>query len=285
MSDGGAALGGQVAVVTGASSGLGREIAIALGTAGARVAVMARSADQLEETAALVEKEGGCAVAEVVDVADRSAVERAFGRVEERLGPVDLLVNNAGVAGPLGPFWELDEDEWWAAMEVNLRGAVRCLAAVLPGMVARRSGRVVNVGSNAGIHRWPNLSAYSVSKSALIKLTENLAIEAKKHRVRLFAIDPGMLRVGMTAALLDAEIPPGHPAAVTAEWFRQQLAAGREVPLARGAELVVALAEGRADALSGCYLTVYDDLERLVGQAATIRRRDLRTLRLGEPIV
>ena len=276
------ALGGQVAVVTGASSGLGREIAIALAAAGASVGVVARSEALLKETVVLIEEAGGCAVAEVIDVTDRCAVEHGLARIQAELGPVDVLVNNAGVAGPLGPFWELDPDEWWAALEVNLRGAVHCLAHLLPDMVARRSGRVVNVSSNAGIHRWPNLSAYSVSKSALIKLTENLAIESKKHRVRLFAIDPGMLRVGMTAALLDADIPAGHPAAVTAEWFRQQLEAGKEVPLARGADLVVELAAGRADALSGCYLTVYDDLEELVPQAATIRRRNLRTLRLGE---
>jgi NAD(P)-dependent dehydrogenase (short-subunit alcohol dehydrogenase family) len=116
----------------------------------------------------------------------------------------------------------------------------------------------------------------------MIKLTENLAVETKKHRVKLFAIDPGMIRVGMTRALLEQEIPPDHPAALIANWFRQEMAAGREVPLARGAALVGFLASGRADALSGCYLTVYDDVESLVEEAPSIRRGELYTLRLRE---
>jgi NAD(P)-dependent dehydrogenase (short-subunit alcohol dehydrogenase family) len=274
---------GQVALVTGGSSGLGREISLYLAEAGASVAVMARTTDQVGETVALIEAAGGRAVAAIADVSDQGAVYTGIETVEQELGPVDLLVNNAGVSGPVAPFWEADPAEWWSAVEVNLRGTSLCCSAVLPGMVARKSGRIVNVSSNAGIYRWPYLSAYATSKAAVIKLTENLAVETKKHRVKLFAIDPGMLRVGMTKALLEADIPPDHPAALIASWFRQQLESGREMPLARGAELVGFLASGRADALSGCYLTVYDDVDALVEQAPSIKRGELYTLRLREP--
>lgn len=277
-------LAGQVALVTGGSSGLGREISLYLAEVGASVAVMARSIDQVAETVALIQAVGGHAVAAIADVSDPAAVAGAIDTVQRELGPVDLLVNNAGVSGPVAPFWEADPAEWWSAVEVNLRGTALCCSAVLPGMVARKRGRIVNVTSNAGIYRWPYLSAYAISKAAVIKLTENLAVETKKHRVKLFAIDPGMLRVGMTAALLDREdIPPEHPAALIASWFRQQMESGREMPLARGAELVGFLASGQADALSGCYLTVYDDIEALVEQAPSIRRGELYTLRLREP--
>jgi NAD(P)-dependent dehydrogenase (short-subunit alcohol dehydrogenase family) len=273
---------GQVALVTGGSSGLGREISLRLAALGASVGVMARTEDQVEETVAEIARAGGRAVPAIADVSDRDAVRTGVEIVERELGPVDLLVNNAGISGPVAPFWEADPDDWWSAVEVNLRGAALCSSAVLSGMVARKSGRIVNMASNAGIYRWPYLSAYAVSKAAMIKLTENLAVETKKHGIKLFAIDPGMIRVGMTRALLEQEIPPDHPAAIIASWFRQEMAAGREVPLARGAELVAFLASGRADALSGCYLTVYDDLEALVEQAPSIRRGELYTLRLRE---
>jgi NAD(P)-dependent dehydrogenase (short-subunit alcohol dehydrogenase family) len=275
-------LAGQVALVTGGSSGLGREISLRLAAAGASVGVMARSEDQVDKTVAEIASAGGRALSAIADVSDRGAVEKAVEAVERELGPVDLLVNNAGISGPVAPFWEADPDDWWSAVEVNLRGAALCSSAVLSGMVARKSGRIVNMASNAGVYRWPYLSAYAVSKAGMIKLTENLAVETKKHRVKLFAIDPGMIRVGMTRALLEQEIPPGHPAEIIASWFRQEMAGGREVPLARGAELVALLASGRADALSGCYLTVYDDIEALVEQAPSIKRAELYTLRLRE---
>lgn len=275
----------QIAFVTGASSGLGREVAVKLAAEGASVVVVARSREGLEQTAALVEEAGGDALAATVDVTDRAAVEQAVADAEAALGPIDLLVNNAGSPGPVAAFWEADPDEWWAAVEVNLHGTAYCSRAVLPGMVKRRRGRIVNVTSNAGVHRWPYLSAYATSKAAVVKLTENLAVETKKHGVRLFAIDPGMLRVGMTSDLLEREdIPPEHPAALVAAWFAGELERGREVSLARAAELIAALAAGGADALSGCYLTVYDDLEALIREAPTIRRNELHLLRVRESL-
>lgn len=275
-------LGGQVAVVTGGGSGLGREIARQLAAAGAGVAVIARSEDQLAETVALIEDAGGRALAAVADVTDRAAVEEAVENIGQHLGPINLLVNNAGKAGPVAPLWEADPDKWWSAVETNFRGAFLCCWAVLPGMIERKAGRIVNVTSNAGIYRWPYLSAYAISKAAVIKLTENLAVETKKHGVKVFSINPGMLRVGMTASLLAAPVPPESPVGLVASWFRQEMSDGREVPLERGAELITLVASGRVDALSGRYFSVYDDMEDLIGRAASIRRGDLYTLRLRE---
>ncbi len=275
-------LAGQVALVTGGGGGLGREIALQLAAAGAGVAVVARSPDQLEETVALVEAAGGRAVAAPADVTDFAAVEAVVGNIEQSLGPIDFLVNNAGVSGPVAPLWESDPEQWWRAVETNLRGAFLCCRAVLPGLVARKQGRIVNVTSNAGIYRWPYLSAYAISKAAVIKLTENLAVETKKHGVKVFSINPGMLRAGMTASLLAAPVPPESPVGIVASWFRQEMDAGREVPLERGAALITRVAAGHADALAGRYFSVYDDLDELVARATTIRRDDLYTLRLRE---
>jgi len=275
-------LAGRVALVTGGACGLGREIALQLAAAGAGVAVVARSPDQLEETVALVEAAGGRAVAAPADVTDFAAVEAVVGNIEQSLGPIDFLVNNAGVSGPVAPLWESDPEQWWRAVETNLRGAFLCCRAVLPGLVARKQGRIVNVTSNAGIYRWPYLSAYAISKAAVIKLTENLAVETKKHGVKVFSINPGMLRAGMTASLLAAPVPPESPVGIVASWFRQEMDAGREVPLERGAALITRVAAGHADALAGRYFSVYDDLDELVARATTIRRDDLYTLRLRE---
>ena len=275
-------LGEQVTLVTGGGRGIGRAIAQALATAGAAVAVMARTADEVAETAALIDATGGRAVAVTADVTDRQAVERAVATIERQLGPVDVLVNNAGVGGPIGPLWGVDPEEWWRTIEINLRGVFLCSRTVLPGMVARQRGRIINVASQAGVHRWPQVSAYAIAKAAVIKCTENLAAETKRAGVTVFAIHPGVVMVGPTAALLQAEAAAGSAEARVAAWFRQQIASGREVSVERAAALVTVLASGRADALSGRYLTVYDDIDALIARAEEIQRQDLYTLKLRE---
>ena len=100
-------------------------------------------------------------------------------------------MNNAGVGGPFDYSWEADADSWWRTLEVNVRGTYLCSRAVLPGMIRRGGGRIINIASHAGVFRWPTASAYSVSKAAVIKLTENLAVEVKRHNVSVFAFHPG----------------------------------------------------------------------------------------------
>jgi NAD(P)-dependent dehydrogenase (short-subunit alcohol dehydrogenase family) len=277
-------LGGRVAMVTGAGRGIGRVFAQALASAGARVAVAARSADQLGETVALIAASGGEAYAAPLDVVDRDEVDAAVRGVEVELGPVDLLVNNAGVWGPLGPMWEIDSDEWWQAISVNLRGCFLCSRAVLPGMVSRRRGRIINIGSHAGVFRWPNASAYAISKAAMIKLTENLAAETRKFGVAVFTLNPGIVTIGLTDQAMAMADLPDSPATRAAAWIRAEVAEGRAVPPERSADLLVALASGRADALSGRYLTVHDDLDAYIARAEEIERDDLYTLRLREHV-
>jgi NAD(P)-dependent dehydrogenase (short-subunit alcohol dehydrogenase family) len=220
-----------------------------------------------------------------MDVTDREAVERAVAVVERELGPIDVLVNNAGVWGPIAPVWEVDPEEWWRAMEVNVRGSFLCSRAVLAGMVARRRGRIVNIASHAGVHRWPTVSAYAISKAAIIKLTENLAAEAKRFGVSVFTVHPGLVTTGLTddAVALARRVDPASHQGRAAAWVLDEVAAGRAVAPEIGAQLVVALAAGRADALSGRYVTVHDDLGAMLERIEAIQRDDLYTLRLRTP--
>src|SRR5215831_15704847 len=144
-------LGGQVAIVTGGGRGLGRVFARSLAAAGAAVALVARSESQLAETAAEIGEAGGTALSFTADVADYTAAGRIVDQIERQLGPVNLLINNAGVATAIGPAWETEPRDWWRCFEVNLLGPYLFARAVLPGMIALGRGRIINVASGAGL--------------------------------------------------------------------------------------------------------------------------------------
>ena len=265
----------QVALVTGGGRGLGRAFAHALAVAGAAVAVTARSSDQLTETVAAITANGGRALAISADATDRQAVAQLMQMVEQQLGGVDLLVNNAGIVSPLGPLWEIDPDEWWRTMEVNVRSALLCAHAVLPSMLRRSQGRIINVASAAGKQPIPFGSAYVTSKAALIRLTDTLASETSANGIRIFAIHPGNVRTAMAEYLLES--PLGKQ---WVPWFQAIFDEGHDTPIEDAVQLVLRLAAGHADALSGCYIEVEDDLDTLVQRAAEITADDLYALRV-----
>ena len=268
-----ARLDGTVSVITGGGRGIGRVLARALADAGAAVGLIARSADELAQTVWLVTDADGTAAAACADVTDGHAVAEAIDALRRQLGPADLLVNNAGVSGPFGDVWQVDAGDWWRAVEINLRGAFLCSQAVLPCMTARGAGRIVNITSQAGVFRWPQVSAYSVSKAAVIKFTENLAAEAGRSGVRAFSVHPGLTPIGLTERALADAAPAGSAEARMYAWVRQELAAGRGAEPALVARLVIRLATGDADRLSGCHLSVHDDLDAILACGPDVRDR------------
>jgi NAD(P)-dependent dehydrogenase (short-subunit alcohol dehydrogenase family) len=256
---------GQTAVVTGGGRGIGRAIAQALARAGARIAVTARSRDQLDETVALITAQGHPCAAFTMDVTDPKRVKEGMAAITAHFGPVDLLVNNAGIGGRRVLPWEVNADDWWRTIEVNLRGAFLCSHAVLPTMVERRQGRIINIGSNAGIRPAPMASEYSVSKAAMLRLTDCLAEAVRDHNVQVFAISPGLVLTDMTRHRQNS--PDYPPSAWT--------------PIERAGEVCVFLASGQADQLTGRYIHVREDDEHdLVQRADEIVEQDLYTLRL-----
>jgi NAD(P)-dependent dehydrogenase (short-subunit alcohol dehydrogenase family) len=267
---------GQVALVTGGGQGLGRAFAIALAKAGAQVAVTARTAAPLAETVETVERAGGRALAVPGDVAEREAVAHVVSTVESQLGPVDILVSNAGDPGPLGYDWEVDPEEWWRTFEVNVRGAFLYARAVLAGMVTRQRGRIVNVSSGAGFNRLPQMGAYCATKAALTQWTKILAEDTRAHRIAVFAFHPGVVRTPMLAHLTTS---PDVPKEV-GDRFRALLSQGKDTPIERCAEMLPFLVSGRADALSGRFIRAQDSEEELVRRVEEIRRDDLHTVTL-----
>src|SRR5665213_4015287 len=190
----------RLAVVTGASRGIGRALTERLTSAGQTVAAIARSATDLDHVAAATG-----AVPFTLDVSDPAAVKDVFARILAELGVPDLLVNNAAISGGSGLTWEVHEQDWWRVFEINVRGTYLCTRAVLPAMMARGSGRIINLSSGAatfpvGLDNEGQLtSAYMASKAAMNRFTEAVAGECFSAGVRVFSISPGMVKTDMTA--------------------------------------------------------------------------------------
>jgi NAD(P)-dependent dehydrogenase (short-subunit alcohol dehydrogenase family) len=247
-------LDGQVALVTGGGRGIGANIARELAAAGAKVAVSARTAEQVEEVAREI---GGLAV--VADVTKRGDVEAMIAKVESELGPIDLLVANAGIGTGGGSTWEVDPEEWWRVLEVNMLGVHLSCRSVIPGMLERGQGRIVITGSGASYLPGSTSTAYPASKAAACRYGETLANELR-GRIPVFVISPGLVQTDMTSGFGD-DMP----------WTPPELAPA----------LVHVLASGRADALAGRYLHAeHDDIEDLIVRADEIEREDLNAIRL-----
>ncbi|HUZ78175.1 MAG TPA: SDR family oxidoreductase [Chloroflexota bacterium] len=267
-------LAGKVAIVTGGGRGLGRAYVEGLAAAGARVAVADMLERELKDTAAAVRAAGSELSTFALDVTQRSAVEDMVQDVERRLGPVDLLVNNAGIARAIGPIWQIDPDDWWREVAVNLYGEFLFARTVLPSMLTRRAGRIINVASTAGKRvAGTNMSAYGLSKAAVIRLTDQLAAETADHGIKVFAIHPG----GVVTHMMDwlfTDLGRWMPA------MKATVESGNVVGTEVATALVLRLASGEADALSGCYIEATSNLDELIARAPEIRERQLHVLKL-----
>ena len=247
-------LDGQIALVTGGGRGIGVGIARELAAAGARVAVAARSEDQVQSVA---DEIGGVALR--VDVSDRDSVERMVADTERELGPIDLLVANAGISLSESAAWDVDLDEWWRIFEVNVLGVYLCCRAAIPRFLERGRGRIVITASGAAYLPGSRQTAYSASKAAVYRFGETLAAQLE-GRVPVFAFSPGLVRTEMTESFGD-NVP----------WTPPELAP----------RLVRVLASGRADALAGRYIHAeHDDIEQLIARADAIVADDLNAIRL-----
>jgi len=274
-------LNGRSAIITGASRGLGRAIAEAYVRAGASVLLAARSAELLNEVAcelALLASQPGQQVdamrCDVTDPGDCAALVR---RASELFGDVTILVNNAGVYGPMGLIEEVDWNHWVQAVTINLFGTVLMCRAVIPLMRTCGYGKIINLSGGGATAPLPRISAYAASKAAVVRLTETFAEELRDAHVDVNAIAPGALNT----RLLDEVIAAG-PEKVGAQFYARSLKQQQEggTPLEKGASLAVFLGSAASDGITGRLISaVWDKWAELPGHRDELAGSDIYTLR------
>ena len=198
-----------MALITGASSGIGEAVARALAERGTRVALVARRRERLEALAEEIRRSGGEAMVQAADVTDRTAIAKAAAAVREEWGGVRILVNNAGIM-PLSPMAQLRVEDWERMVDVNVKGVLFGIAAVLPDMLAEGDGHIVNVGSLAGRRPFPGGAVYSATKFAVRSLTWGMQLELSAARgIRVTDVQPGVVDTELTDHIPDPELRVG----------------------------------------------------------------------------
>ena len=274
-------LDGQVAVVTGAGRGIGRAIAMAYAREGARLALAARSEPELEETVAAVSELDAEAIAVRTDVTSQIGTERLARRVVERFGRIDLLVNNAGISGPVGPLQDNDITEWVDTINVNLTGTFLVCRAIVPVMLEQGGGKIINLSGAGVANAWSNMSAYCSSKAAVVRLTEVLAQELEGKGITVNALGPGSVHTSMWEKMTEQAADAG------AEFIHelgQRVLSGGGASIDDCAELAVWLASGESGNLTGRIISAAaDDFRGMSPLIPEIMEGDAYTLRVMKP--
>jgi NAD(P)-dependent dehydrogenase (short-subunit alcohol dehydrogenase family) len=241
-------LAGKVAIVTGASRGIGAAAALALGEAGASVVLAARTVAQTEANARQINAAGGKAEAIACDVSDYAACQSLVQETTQRFGPPDVLVNNAGVIEPISMVGEADPAEWARSIQINLIGAYFAIRAVLPGMIERGKGSIINVSSGAAHRPLEGWSAYCTGKAGLAMLTRSIDLEHRAAGIRAFGFQPGTTDTDMQVTIRASGIN------TISRIPREQL-----TPVAHPARAIVYLCTPEADDLAGNEFSLRDD--------------------------
>jgi len=270
----------RVALITGANQGLGLEIAKKYIEAGAQVSLCARNGDLLERASQQLRailQPGEEIFVQTADVSKAPDVENMVAATVEKFGRVDILVNNAGVYGPKGAIDDVDWQEWVNAIEINLYGSILMCRAVLPHFKAMRRGKIVQLSGGGATNPLPRISAYAVSKAAVIRFVETLAEEVREHHIDVNAIAPGALNTRMLAEVLEAG--PEKVGQAFYERSIKQLETGG-APLDKGAELAVFLGSFRSDGITGKLISaVWDPWPSLPDHLDDLGGTDIYTLR------
>jgi NAD(P)-dependent dehydrogenase (short-subunit alcohol dehydrogenase family) len=271
---------GRAAIVTGASEGLGREIARACVAAGASVLICAREAERLQQVLADLGAMAGpeqTVVAEPADVSNPSDVDRLVARALEAFPQVHILVNNAGVYGPLGPIETVDWPAWTRAIEINLYGSVLMARALVPHFKRHRYGKIIQLSGGGATNPLPRISAYAASKAAIVRFAESLALELEGSGIDVNSVAPGALNTRLMDQLLAA-----GPETVGAAFHdrMRKIAAEGGTPLERGAALAVFLGSAESDGITGRLLSaVWDRWHDLPARRDDLQKTDVYTLR------
>ncbi len=269
-------LASETVLITGAGGGIGEAVAHAFARAGANLALVSRTAPEIERVARETSARGVTSLAFSADVSRRAEAAHAVAAAQEKFGRLDVLVNAAGIYGPIGPLVENDLDEWARAVEINLLGTVYSIHAALPTMLACRKGVILNLSGGGAVSPFPCFSAYSASKAAVVRLTETLAEELRASGIRVNAIAPGAVNTRLLDQVLAAREKAGK------EFYEKALEQKRNGgnPPERAAELAVFLASPAAAGVTGRLISaVWDDWQSLPDRTQELCRSSLFTLR------
>jgi NAD(P)-dependent dehydrogenase (short-subunit alcohol dehydrogenase family) len=277
---------GKVALITGGSRGIGKGAAIALAREGARIAIAARNRAEVELVQNDLRTTGVDAFGLTVDVSNPGEVDRLVRETVIQFGRIDVLINAAGVQGPIGPLWLNDPEQWLAAININLFGTMLCCRAVVPHMIATGHGKIINFSGGGATQPRPNFSSYAAAKAAVVRLTETLADELRGFRIDVNAIAPGVVDTRLLDAIVEAGPAAGSESGQV-ETLRKESTGF--VPIEVPASLAVFLASSGSDGLTGRLISApHDDWPRWdkarIQQISslpwlTLRRIDKSTLR------
>jgi len=243
----------KVAIVTGAGRGLGRSVALAFARQGAKVVLASRSRDEIDHLAQQLRALRKETIAVPTDVSEEDQVNRMVDKTLEAYGTVDILFNNAGVRGPIGPIQQISLSDWEQVLKINLTSAFLCSKAVLPAMMEKRGGKIINVATTMTLR--PNLTPYMVAKAGLIHFTKQLARELKDYNIQVNCIHPGVMDTRM-----QEDIRKAGTRAIGTDMFERLKEEGLLKSPDEPAKLILFLASAAADGINGEYLS-FDDKE------------------------
>ncbi len=243
----------RVAIITGGGRGLGRSIALAFGKQGAKVVLAARTKEEIDHVAEELRSLKKDAIAIPTDISDEDQVNQLVKKSLEAYGTIDILVNNAGARGPISPIYEISLSEWEQTLRVNLTAAFLCTKAVLPVLMERKEGKIINVATT--LTPRPNLTPYMVAKAGLIHFTKQLSRELKDYNIQVNAIHPGVMDTRM-----QEEIRKAGTKAIGTDMFERMKEEGILHTPDEPARLILFLASKAADGITGEYLS-FDDKE------------------------
>lgn len=270
----------RIALITGANQGLGFEIAKKYVQAGASVMLCARNGELLghaKESLLPLAMPGQQVLACTVDVAEKDDVGRVVSVTIERLGGCHVIVNNAGIYGPKGPIEEVDWDDWLKAIQINLFGSILMCRAILPHFKRQGYGKIVQLSGGGATNPLPLISAYAVSKAAIVRFVDTLAEEVRENNIDVNAIAPGPLNTRLLDEILEA-----GPTKVGKTFYERSLKQKQDggAPLEKGAELAVFLGAAESDGISGKLISaVWDDWSQWPQHRPQLSSSDVYTLR------